>query len=549
MVLVSGPLYGDTIEQLPPTPAEEQPEVLASGPVHEAFAEPVDLQVQDGLVAPLEPPPNIVENPPSEKPAGGQFVWVPGYWAWDSERNCYIWVSGCWRAAPQNMYWVPGYWTKVPEGWEWVSGFWMPVTRVQQIEYLPAPPTLDDVQPPDNPQFQDRIWVPPCWYWYHGGYVLRHGYWLVAQPSWVWVPSHYVWTPMGYVFVEGYWDYSLERRGVLFAPVYFPTPIYKRPGFSFSVGIAIDIGNVQFSLFTCPRYCHYYFGDYYDDIYISIGIYPSFECVWRHTWYDPIYEYDRCRFRKTDPHWEEHRRNEYDLRRANKDIRPPRTYHEMEARMAKLPESKRKDIQMARPINDVVAGKTTPLKFEQINNNARKKIDTRTTNVRKFREERSHWESPAVNQRTVQPPIEHKGSVTPSMERKSSVVTPPAERKASVSPPTEHKGPVTPSIERKSSVVTPPTERQGPVTPPNEHRDTVPTLIERNHTFNPPRKVNLTQAEKVTIPKPPIVGKQRGGIFVKGPPSRPADEQKAENRDTHRDTDARGDKSRRSRRN
>ena len=31
---------------------------------------------------------------------GAQFVWVPGYWSWDADRNGYIWVSACWRAAP-----------------------------------------------------------------------------------------------------------------------------------------------------------------------------------------------------------------------------------------------------------------------------------------------------------------------------------------------------------------------------------------------------------------------------------------------------------------
>ncbi len=108
----------------PPIPAQEQPEVLTRGPVHEAFAEPVNLQVQAGLVAPNQPPANIEEIPPAERPQGDQYVWVPGYWSWDADRNNYIWVSGCWRAAPPNMYWVPGYWSQVSRGWEWVAGFW-----------------------------------------------------------------------------------------------------------------------------------------------------------------------------------------------------------------------------------------------------------------------------------------------------------------------------------------------------------------------------------------------------------------------------------------
>jgi hypothetical protein len=495
LALAACPLYGDTTEP-PATPAQEQPEVLTRGPVHEAFAEPVDLQLQAGLVAPTQPPENIVETPPTDKPAGGQFAWVPGYWSWDSERNGYIWVSGCWRAAPPNMCWVPGYWAKVSNGWEWVAGFWSPVTGTQQIEYLPAPPALGDVQPPANPLSPDEIWVPPCWYWHMGQYIWRPGYWLAARTDWVWVPSHYLWTPRGYIFVRGHWDYPLEQRGVLFAPVYFPRPVYERPGFSFSASIVIDIGRLQFSLFACPRYCHYYFGDYFDDFYIGIGIYPRFECEQRHTWYDPIYEYDRWHFRRTDPRWEEHQRNEYDLRRANPDLRPARTYHEMETRLARLPEPERRNIQMAEPMSAFVAAKTTPMKFEHINNNARNKLATQATDVAKFRQDRSRWESPAAGQKTVQPPTEHKGPVMQS---------------------TDHIEPVSPTGERKTA-------------------------------FAPPREIKLTQAEKVTIPKPPIANK-RGllSIFEKGPPSRPADEQKADVRDTHKDTDTHRDRGERKR--
>ena len=177
------------------------------------------------------------------------------------------------------------------------------------------------------------------------------------------MPSHYVWTPRGYVFAEGHWDYSLERRGVLFAPVYFPRSVYERAGFSYSPSIVIDIGMLQVSLFTYPRYSHYYFGDYYDDAYLRIGIYPRFESERSHTWYDPIYEYDRWQNRRTEPRWEEHERHEYDLRRADKDLRPARTYREMETRLAKLPEPQRRDLQMARPLTAVVAAKATPLKL------------------------------------------------------------------------------------------------------------------------------------------------------------------------------------------
>ena len=213
LCLAAGLLYGTAAgQQPPPMPSQEQPEVLTRGPVHEAFAEPVILQIQAGLVVSNRPPNNIEEIPPAERPRGNHYVWVPGYWSWDEDRNNYIWVSACWRAAPPNMSWVPGYWSQVAGGWEWVAGFWMPAST-QNIEYLPAPPEYNDMQPPGSPPSPNDIWVPSCEYWYQGHYVQRPGYWLAERPDWVWVPSHYIWTPRGYIFADGHWDYPMEEIG------------------------------------------------------------------------------------------------------------------------------------------------------------------------------------------------------------------------------------------------------------------------------------------------------------------------------------------------
>jgi hypothetical protein len=511
MVFAVGPLYGEDATQPPPTPAEEQPEVLTRGPVHEAFAEPVDLNTQSPLVAPTQPPANITENPPAEKPTGDQYVWVPGYWAWDSERNSYIWVSGCWRAAPPSRYWVPGYWSKTDMGWQWVPGFWASTNNVQQIEYLPAPPAIADVSPPGPPPTDDNIWVPPCWYWFQGSYVWRPGYWVVAQDGWVWGPSHYVCTPRGYVFVAGHWDYSLRRRGVLFAPVYFPRHDYERPGFSYSLSVAVDIGNFEFGLFTCPRYNHYYFGDYYDNLYIGIGIFPWYECRTRHSWYDPIYEHDRWRHYKTDRNWDEHERHEYDSRRDDKDLRPPRTYREMEQREAKLPEAKRNDIRMAQSFDKVVADKKSPMKFEPIKKDEMQKISKQSTDLRKFSDDRSRWESSKAPPKSAQPNV------------------------------TERKGPSTQPTERKETT-TAPAERKQPITPSPEQRGQTPPSTERNKTEGPSHQENtVTKSERVNIPPSPIVGK-REGIFSKTSPSQPADEHKTDAKHTPRSDDSSKDK-------
>jgi len=469
--------------------------------VHEAFAEPVTLEVQAGLIVTSRPPADIEEVPPPDRPQGDEFVWVPGYWSWDADRDDFIWVSACWRVGPPDMYWVPGYWAQVTDvqeverggvdvrvggvsvrvgggresvgaaRWEWVPGFWASA-GAQEIEYLPAPPAPVDMGPPGPPPGADDMWVPGCWYWHDGRYVWRPGYWLRQQPDWVWEPSHYCWTPRGYVFVAGHWDYSLERRGVLFAPVYFPRSVYERRGFSYSPTIAVDVRVLSVNLFIYPRYSHYYFGDYYDDAYLRVGIYPQFESERRHTWYDPIYTYDRWHHGRADRQWEEHQRQDYDRRRADSDLRPARTYREMETRAARMPEAQRRDYELAKPLRTIVERKETPLKFEEVNTDARQKIARQETDVHKFREERVKWEAPGAT-----------------------------------SPPTEPTGPVTP-----------PTEREGRVTPAAEQ---TPGRV-------PPREVHLAKPERVKIPvPPPIVGKpETPGDVKKGPPPRPTDEQK-----------------------
>src|SRR6185503_2341386 len=90
--------------------SEQGVEVLTRGPVHEAFAETVTFDPQPGIVAPKAPRDIIEEVPPEQRPEGANVTWIPGYWAWDDERNDFLWVSGIWRALPPGRQWVPGYW-------------------------------------------------------------------------------------------------------------------------------------------------------------------------------------------------------------------------------------------------------------------------------------------------------------------------------------------------------------------------------------------------------------------------------------------------------
>jgi hypothetical protein len=402
-------------------------EVLTRGPVHEAYASVV--QVEPEPVAAVQvvrpPPPPIDEYPPEEIPEapGGDVEWIPGYWAWDEERNDYVWVSGVWRTPPPGTSWYPGYWTQADGGYEYASGAWIPEVE-DEIEYLPPPPRDLDQGPPGPPPSPNHVWVPGTWYWEdsydwnvnagydprfgvrvqvgrprQAGYVWRPGYWMIAQPDWLWVPAHYVWTPRGCIFVAGYWDYPLERRGVLFTPVYFARPAAVRE-IRYSPSIAIDVDVLSLHLFTRPRVTHYYFGDYYADDYVRIGYRPFFETHRHHHVYDPIFVHLRWRHRGDD-RWFDDLRRGYEYRRVHVDARPARTYREQQTRVTTVVRGDRGDVRdardrrsllLARPLNEVGTGDSR-VRTSRIDQNRREQYSQRGREVRSYGERRRGWES------------------------------------------------------------------------------------------------------------------------------------------------------------
>lgn len=56
---------------------------------------------------------------------GPNFIWAPGYWAYDEEG--YYWVPGTWVRAPQvGLLWTPGYWGWGDGLYVWHTGYWGP---------------------------------------------------------------------------------------------------------------------------------------------------------------------------------------------------------------------------------------------------------------------------------------------------------------------------------------------------------------------------------------------------------------------------------------
>jgi WXXGXW repeat (2 copies) len=178
--------------QAPPLPAGV--EVLTRGPVHEAFAQVVDINPVASPIVPKQPPSPIEEQPPDQRPEGENVQWIPGYWAWDQDQSDYIWVSGIWRVPPADRQWVPGHWQQVQGGWQWVSGLWLPLGQTD-LNIVPTPPAAPEQETAPPAADATSTYVPGIWVFEQNRFVWRPGFWVTYHPGWVWIPAHYVWAP------------------------------------------------------------------------------------------------------------------------------------------------------------------------------------------------------------------------------------------------------------------------------------------------------------------------------------------------------------------
>ena len=370
---------------------EEGVEVLTRGPVHEAFAETISFDPEPGIIVPNQPPEAIEEIPPEQRPEGDNVAWIPGYLAWDDERADFLWVSGIWRDLPPGRQWMPGYWAEVGSGYQWISGYWADATQTE-IQYLPAPPATAEVGPNINAPSHDHIWLPGCWIWQQNHYAWRPGYWAPMQPNWDWVPAHYVCSPRGYVFVDGYYDYSVSRRGVLFAPVYLNSGIYSQRGYSYSPSTVINLTVFTAHLFSRPHYHHYYFGDYYANNYSTGGYYPWFSYGSSGYGYDPFYARQRWDNRQ-DLNWQNRIERDFADRRDHEDQRPPRTLAALLEQNQNVPQSDDKSTLVAMSLDQLTSNQASPQRFQAVDKDERQALAQRRQEMQTFRDERRKLEA------------------------------------------------------------------------------------------------------------------------------------------------------------
>lgn len=365
-------------------------EVLTRGPVHEAFAETVTFDPEPGFIAPKTPPNPIEEVPPEQRPEGANVAWIPGYWAWDDERNDFLWVSGIWRALPPGRQWVPGYWGRSSQGAQWTSGYWAD-TQSSEVEYLPEPPATVETGPNVAAPSADQTWLPGTWLWQQNRYAWQPGYWAAGQTDWNWVPSHYVWTPRGYVFVNGYYDYAVARRGVLFAPVYFNSGVHRQPGFSYSPTMAIGPAIFGSHLFLRPSYGHYYYGDYYGSNYATAGFSPWFSFNSSRHGYDPFYAQQRWLHRQ-DRGWDQNIQSNFQNLRAHENLRPPRTWADQNTRLTSVNNVNGQNVAITTSFDELAKSKDHSLRFQNVDQAERQQLSQHGQAVAQHRDQRQKLE-------------------------------------------------------------------------------------------------------------------------------------------------------------
>ena len=298
--------------------------VQSRGPIHEAFAQPVDLNPTPTTPVPKAPPPPVPELPPGEKPAGANVQWIPGYWGWDPDKNDFLWVSGVWRNAPPDRKWTPGYWNKTGDNWQWISGFWGDAKG--KPRYQAEPPDSLEQGPSQPSPNENYFYIPGAWVQQNGTYVWRPGFWYPAQQDWIYVAPNYSYSPAGAIYNDGYWDYPLADRGTAYAPVVFNQPYWNDPGWYYQPNYGLDfgfgLGGPFNNLFVGLGRRHFFFGDFFAPNHFRNGIHPFYAFGARN--YDPLFSYYHWANR-FNPGWYSGLHDNFWARVNNPALRTPTT--------------------------------------------------------------------------------------------------------------------------------------------------------------------------------------------------------------------------------
>ena len=266
---------------------------LIEGPLHESFLSPRKDRAPRRVEK--SPPPAVIEYPAIDPP-NSHAVWIEGYWEWDAGRKEFIWATGSWRVPPPGRFWVNGFWKRDDKGWYRVAGFWSD-RKTDRIDYRKdGPPAYrpdDDPGEPPASSTTDCFYIPGEYHPDGDGVVWKKGFWANAHPGWSWVPASWTHQTEGWVFQDGYWDRTLEDRGILFAPAQMTGDAKSTDDLTYRPYTVVSpemYGQLYGALGRPNSYYDGYPGVYYDDDgrYYGYADYGNLSCYYGYLDY-PFY--------------------------------------------------------------------------------------------------------------------------------------------------------------------------------------------------------------------------------------------------------------------
>ena len=247
------------------------------------MADPVTAQPVPGPVVPKEPPPNISEDPPAQKPDIDNVQWVPGYWAGDAPQQQFLWISGVYRVPPQDRNYIPGYWTTSEDGCAGcpdsgrAAKYRIPPIRLspplarQWRPDLEAPTTIRSTSPgPDLAARSLRL---------AARLLVRRAGWPRLDSALLSVDAERLRLRRWLLGLSA----ARSRRDV--APVYFSQPLWNNSNWSYQPSYVVSPSSFLDSAFTNGP--GFYFGNYYGNA--GAGFNPWYAGRGR---YDPTFGYN-----------------------------------------------------------------------------------------------------------------------------------------------------------------------------------------------------------------------------------------------------------------
>jgi hypothetical protein len=324
---------------------------------------------------------------------------------------------------------------------------------------------------------------------------------------------------VGYIFVDGYWDYPLADRGLLFAPVYLRPRLYVNSDFVYVPRYVIYTDFLFGALFSRPDEGCYYFGDYFGDGYARRGFTAWIDIRIGGHGYDPLFGYYRQHY-ASDRHWERDVHELYVGRHNGEIAPPPRTFAQQTkvvqdiANNATLNVTNVNYVTVAAPLTQV----DRRVKLETVSRDQRAELRKNVQVTRDAAVQRQKTEAQLLSQgspptKPTDKPVAVKLNLpkapappkgTTALPTSSPVMTPTPEKEAPPSPPTRDVTP--PSPPKKDVAPLPPQKKDVTPPPPPAKKDVPPPSPPKKDVAPPPppkRDVPPPPKKDVAPPPPP----------------------------------------------